>query len=94
MCLQLPFMCMDFLAVGVFQSTGMGNKALVFAILRKIIFEIPALFILNKVFPLYGLPYAQVTSEFLLSVIAVVVLLKLFRNLEKNPQKEMASAGD
>mgnify|MGYP001093977302 FL=1 len=85
MCLQLPFMCVDFLAVGVFQATGMGNKALLFAVLRKIIFEIPALFVLNKIFPLYGLPYAQVTAEFLLAIIAGFVLLGLFRKLETQP---------
>ena len=82
MCLQLPFMCADFLAVGVFQATGMGNKALLFAVLRKIVFEIPALFILNKIFPLYGLPYAQVTAEVLLAGIAGFVLVRLFRKLE------------
>lgn len=82
MCLQLPFMCVDFLAVGVFQSTGMGNKALIFAVLRKIVFEIPALFLLNRFFPLYGLPYAQVTSEFLLSIIVAMVLIRLFRTLK------------
>lgn len=86
MCLQLPFMCVDFLAVGVFQSTGMGNKALIFAILRKIVFEIPALFILNELFPLYGLPYAQVVSEFMLSIIAAAVLLRLFRNLGRKTE--------
>lgn len=82
MCLQLPFMCMDFLAVGVFQSTGMGNLALLFAVLRKIVFEIPALFLLNRLFPLYGLPYAQVVSEGMLAVIAVAVLIRLFKRME------------
>ena len=86
--MQLPFMCVDFLAVGVFQSTGMGSKALIFAILRKIVFEIPALFLLNKIFPLYGLPYAQVTSEVLLSIIAAVVLIRLFRRLETEQKTE------
>ena len=67
---------------GVFQATGMGNKALLFAVLRKIVFEIPALFILNKIFPLYGMPYAQVTAEVLLAGIAGFVLVRLFRKLE------------
>ena len=88
MCLQLPFMCVDFLAVGIFQATGMGNKALLFAVLRKIVFEIPALFILNKVFPLYGLPYAQVTSEFMLAIIAGFVMVKLFARLETKKKEE------
>lgn len=78
-CLCLPFMCMDFLAVGVFQAVGMGRAALAFAILRKILLEIPALFILNALFPLYGLAYAQFTAEFVLSVAAVLMLKRIFQ---------------
>lgn len=82
MCICLPFICMDFIAVGVFQACGMGKKALVFAVLRKIVFEIPAIFILNYFFPLYGLAWAQTSSEIILSVIAFAVLIRLFRKLE------------
>lgn len=82
MCLSLPFICMDFMAVGIFQSCGMGKKSLVFAILRKIVFEIPAIYILNHFFPLYGLAYAQTTAEIILSIIAVIVLINLFRKLK------------
>lgn len=83
MSLALPFLCMDFLAVGVFQACGMGSKSLLFAILRKIVLEIPALFILDWAFPLYGLAWAQAVAEFILSIAAVVVLVQLFRRLEK-----------
>ena len=82
MCLALPFLCMDFLAVGVFQACGMGSKALLFAILRKIVLEIPALYLLNLLSPLYGLAYAQTAAEVVLSIAAVVVLFRLFRKLE------------
>ena len=81
-CLALPFLCVDFLAVGVFQASGLGRNALVFAILRKIVLEIPALFILNHFFPLYGLAYAQFTAELVLSIAAVIILVKLFGKLE------------
>jgi len=37
LCLSLPFLCMDFIAVGVFQACGMGGKSLIFAIMRKIV---------------------------------------------------------
>ena len=74
---------MDFLAVGVFQACGMGKKALLFAILRKIVLEIPALFILNHFFPLYGLAYAQFAAEFVLAIAAVLVLCSIFKKLGK-----------
>lgn len=82
-CLGMPFLCMDFLAVGVFQAVGMGRYALVFAIMRKVVLEIPALYILNYVFPLYGLAYAQLTAEVVLAVVAVVVLARFFKKLER-----------
>lgn len=83
LCIGLPFLCMDFLAVGVFQACGMGKKAFVFALLRKIILEIPALYILNWLFPLYGLAYAQFTAEVILAVAAVGTLLGIFRTLKQ-----------
>lgn len=85
-CIGLPFLCMDFVAVGVFQAAGLGRNALVFAILRKVVLEIPALFILNTLFPLYGLAYAQLTAELILATAAVVVLVRLFRKLEREKE--------
>jgi multidrug efflux pump len=82
-CLGLPFLCMDFLAVGVFQAVGMGREALIFAIMRKIILEIPALYLWNFLFPLYGLAYAQFTAEVVLAAAAVFVLIRLFKKLER-----------
>lgn len=79
MSLGMVFMCVDFQAVGVFSALGMGRAALLFAILRKVLLEIPLLFLLNYLFPLYGLAYAQCIAEMILSVAAVVMLLRIFR---------------
>ena len=77
-CLGLPLIYMDFLAVGVFQALGFGKNALIFAIMRKIILEIPALFILNYLFPLYGLAYAQPIAELVLAISAMIMLKRIF----------------
>ena len=82
-CFALPFLCIDFLALGVFQSCGMGMKSFIFAVVRKIVLEIPALFVLNWLFPLYGLAYAQFVAELILGTIAVVVLVRMFLRLER-----------
>ncbi len=87
LCISLPFLSMDFLAVGVFQACGMGKRALLFAILRKIVFEIPALYILNRIFPLYGLAYAQFAAELILAAAAIVSLIHIFRSLERRPDR-------
>ena len=79
MCLGMVFLCTDFMAVGVFASLGMGKYSLTFAILRKVVLEIPLLFILNALFPLYGLAYAQFLAEVILAIAAVVMLVRIFR---------------
>lgn len=81
-CLALPFMCVDFIAVNVFQAVGMGRESLLFAILRKIVIEIPALFLLNVLFPLYGLPFAQAIAEFVLAIAGTIVLTRFIRQQE------------
>lgn len=82
MCLYLPFICMDFIGVTTFQACGKGMLSLFFAFLRKVVLEIPALFLLNALFPLYGLVYAQLVAEVILAMAAVIILIRLFRNME------------
>lgn len=84
--LTLPFLGMDFLAVGVFQALGMGKNALIFAVMRKIVLEIPALFILNWLVPLYGLPYAQPFAEMVLAAAAVFMLRRIFKRCNLRPE--------
>ena len=79
MCLGLVFLSVDFVAVGVFASLGMGKYSLTFAILRKVVLEIPLLFVLNHFFPLYGLAYAQFQAEVILAIAALVMLVRIFR---------------
>jgi Na+-driven multidrug efflux pump len=83
LCLAMPLLATDFMAVGVFQACGMGSKSLLFAILRKIVLEIPALVVLNRLFPLYGLAYAQPVAELVLAITAVLVLARMFRGFSK-----------
>ncbi len=88
--LAQPFLCIDFLAVGVFQACGMGKRSFIFAVLRKIALEIPALFILNKLFPLYGLAYAQLVAEFVLAIAAILLLIKIPKEI-KEPQGSVSA---
>lgn len=91
-CLTLVFIAIDFITVGIFQACGKGGISLVFAVLRKVVFEIPFIIIYNKIVPLYGLAYAQTSAEILLSIIASVVLLCFFRKIENknNSSKDVA----
>ncbi len=79
MCLGMVFLCTDFMAVGVFASLGKGKYSLTFAILRKVVLEIPLLFLLNALFPLYGLAYAQFLAEVILAIAAIAMLIRIFK---------------
>ena len=82
-CLGMPFLAMDFIGVGVYQAFGKGRLALLYAVARKLVLEIPALFVLNKFYPLYGLAYAQPLAEIILGTSAVFVLILLFKKLTR-----------
>ena len=79
---QLVFLAMDFLAVGVFQACGMGRLSLVFAVLRKIILEIPFIYLCDWIYPMYGLAFSRTLAEIVMAVVALLVLKKLFGQLD------------
>ena len=85
MAISVPFLAMDFLAVGVFQAVGKGPLSLLMALLRKAVLEIPALYLLNWLLPLYGLSLAQLVSEVCMSLVGVVLLLRFLKKLEAVP---------
>lgn len=58
-----------------------------FAILRKIVFEIPAIVILNKIFQASGITYAGFVSEFILSIFAVILLRRIADGFERRNEK-------
>lgn len=80
LCFATPFLAFDFLAVGIFQACGLGKYAFYFAICRKIVLEIPAIFILDYIYPMYGIAYSQLCAEVVLSVVAITLIKKIVRD--------------
>ena len=76
---SLPFMCIDFMVVGISQAFGMGKYALVFSFLRKLFLEIPFIFLLNVLFQVRGIAYAQCLTEITMAVVALAVQFSLLR---------------
>jgi len=83
--LASPFLAFDFLAVAIFQACGKGKLSLIFAIARKVLLEIPAIIILNKIFGMYGMAYGQLLAEIVLAIAAFIVIEKLLK--EQNQAK-------
>ena len=79
MCLEAPFLALDFTTVAVFQAIGKGSWSLIFAVCRKIVLEIPAIILFNRLLPLYGMGYSQPFAELILAAAAALMLRKIFR---------------
>ncbi len=78
---SLPFMCIDFMMVGISQAFGMGKYALVFSFLRKVFLEIPLIFVLNILGGVHGIAYAQCTTEVIMAIVSIIIQIQLFRKL-------------
>lgn len=82
MCFSVPLLGVDFLGIGLYQAVGMGTYALFFAIARKALLEIPLMYLLNFLFPLYGLPYAQPAAELVMAIAAIFAVRSIFAKAE------------
>lgn len=59
LCLTTPFMAISYLITTMFQATGQGKRALAISVFRKTTVDVPLMFLMNKLIPLYGLLMVQ-----------------------------------
>lgn len=71
---QLTMMC-------TFQATGKAVHALIVNLGRQCFFYIPLLFLMNRLFQLPGLMYAQTVADVLTTIVAVLLSISLLRKL-------------
>ncbi|MDE7200678.1 MAG: hypothetical protein K2O91_01945 [Lachnospiraceae bacterium] len=64
-CLATPLMFMSFFTVYVFQGFGAVNKSLFLGVMRWAVFNIPMLFLLNRMIGMYGIVWSQVCADIL-----------------------------
>lgn len=84
--LAIPFLSFDFMAVAIYQACGKGKTSLLFAIARKVLLEIPAMIILEKIFGMYGMAYGQFVAELILTIVSIFVLQKLIKEVSDTSQ--------
>lgn len=75
------FMSIDFITVGISQAFGIGKIALVFSFLRKLLLEIPFIFLFKAIFGMYGLALPTLGAEFVMCILAIFVLKKMLARL-------------
>ena len=74
-------MFMSFIYVHFFQSVGEGKTALFLIVLRWAVFNIPMLFILNRLIGMYGIVWAQVVSDAFVSAISFLVYYRFKKKM-------------
>ena len=60
---------------------GMGKEALIISACRQGIIYIPMILLMNAVFKMYGVIWAQTITDMLVLLISVVLYMKTNRNL-------------
>ncbi len=71
LCVGAPFSAFSYSVISFFQATGRGGKSLILALLRKGILDIPLMFLLFELWPVYGIVAATPAADFLCCATAV-----------------------
>ena len=88
LCLGSPFSACAYVIISFFQATGEGGKSFSLAILRKGVIDIPLMFALNAVMPVYGIVWATPIADVLCCVTAAALSASyLGRFAESRPEK-------
>lgn len=78
-----PVIGILFLCINTLQGMGKALPSLVLTICRQGLIFIPLVFILNGIFGLEGVIYAQAAADFLSILLSVVICMAIIRQLER-----------
>ncbi len=78
-CIGAPFSACAYTVISFFQAVGQGGKSLVLALLRKGVLDIPLMFVLRNLIPIYGLVAATPIADILCCAAAMVLILVFFK---------------
>ena len=73
LCLGGPFSACAYAFISFFQAVGRSRKSFTLAILRKGLLDIPAMFALNALYPIYGLVWATPLADFCCCAVAILL---------------------
>ncbi|GAT61586.1 MATE family efflux transporter [Paludibacter jiangxiensis] len=79
-----PIVGFQIVTSSFFQSVGMAKTAIFLSLLRQVLVMIPALFILPRLFGLYGIWAAGPTSDLIASIITFAVLQMQMQKIKRN----------
>ncbi len=83
-----PVLGILFLCINTIQGMGKAVPSLVLTICRQGLVFIPAVYILNGIFGLDGVIYAQPAADFISIVLSLAICLGIFRKMDKQRKAE------
>lgn len=87
-CISMPFMAITFMLVSFFQAVGAKTRAFILSIIRKGIIDIPMMFFINSVFPMYGIIMCQPITDFI-SAFCGILLFYFWNRSFKSKQRRI-----
>ena len=85
--LSAPFLGILFLCINTIQGMGKALPSLILTICRQGLIFIPLIFVLNAMFGLDGVIYAQPAADYLSIVVAILICAHLFRTMDHREEK-------
>ncbi len=79
LCLMTPMMAISYLITTMFQATGQGKRALTISVFRKTTIDVPLMFLMDRLIPLYGL----MTVQPIVDTLSVGLAFALYRDFSK-----------
>ena len=80
--LSAPFIGILFLCINTIQGMGKALPSLVLTVCRQGLIFIPLIFVLNAMFGLDGVIYAQPAADYLSILVGIMICMHLFRSME------------
>lgn len=85
--LSAPLLGILFLCINTIQGMGKALPSLILTICRQGLIFIPLIFVLNAMFGLDGVIYAQPAADYLSIVVAILICTHLFRTMDHREEK-------
>ncbi len=82
-CITCPAISVTMMTISIFQATGQKAKPMVLSIFRKGGFDVPFMFIMDRLAGVNGIPWATPISDMLAMCTALILFLPYWRKLKK-----------
>lgn len=79
LCIGAPFSAAAYTIISFFQATGCGIRSLILALMRKGVLDIPLMFVLQVLLPVYGIVWATPIADMICSAAALILFFLFLR---------------